>query len=226
MVRSHDILCDSSALISLGDSCLDSLLYFLHERFHLRFIIPPEVEQEIITRPISSGLHQYYFSALKMQKALEDGVLVKTAVGESSLTQQFLQAANHLFFLKGQPLQLLHPGEAGMLAIAQQLGVSTLLIDERTTRMLVEAPFRMKAHLEEEFGIHVMVNKSNLDRFAELTRDMQILRSSEMLILGYENGFLNHFSRPRDALEAALYKVKFTGCSIGFEEIKEFLKSV
>ncbi|HLC68687.1 MAG TPA: hypothetical protein VJH24_02510 [Candidatus Bilamarchaeaceae archaeon] len=220
-----DVLCDSSSLISLGDSCLDGLLYFLHEKYQIRFIIPPEVENELITRPISGGLKQYYFSALKMKRAMRDSVIVKTPAQTGSHTQEILNAANHMFFIKGKPLALLHPGEAGMLALAQELDISQVLIDERTTRMLIEAPFLLKKHLEEEFGVTTMVNKKNFETLNQQIRNMQVIRSSELLILGYEQGFLQHFPEPREALEAALYKVKFSGCSIGFNEISEFLQS-
>lgn len=226
MKKSRDVLCDSSSLISLGDSCLDNVLYFLHKRFGIRFVIPPEVEYEVITRPLSNGLFQYYFSSLKMKKALKDKVLVKAAKSERPLTQKILETANHLFFMKGRPLRLIHAGEAGMIALAQELGVSTILIDERTTRMLIENPISLKKHLEKEFSVHIMVNKRNLDRFSELTEDMSVIRSSELLILAYENGFLEGFTNRKKALEAGLYKIKFSGCSVGFKEIKEFLKLV
>ncbi len=219
-----DVLCDSSSIISLADSCLDGVLHYLHSSFGVRFIIPPEVEYEVITRPLSNGLKQYYFSALKTQKLLNDGVLVKSTPANSSMRQEVLEAANKLFFMKGKAIRLVHEGEAGMIGLARELGLSAILIDERTTRMLIETPIRLKKHLEQEFGVNVMVNKANLKKFAELTANMQVIRSSELMILAHENGFMGAFPNDKKLLEAALYKIKFSGCSITFDEISKFVR--
>lgn len=224
-MKNKDVLCDSSSLISLGDSCLDNVFYFLHEKFGVRFLIPPEVEYEVVTRPLSGGLFQYYFSALKMQKAIHDKVLATVPRSDNEpLTGQILEAANNLFFIRGGAMRLVHPGEAGMIAAAKQLGISTILIDERTTRMLIEAPDALKKHLEGEFGVHAMVNRKNLERLAELTKGLNVIRSCELLVLAYEHGFLDRFPEKQKALEAGLYRVRFSGCSLSLHEIQEFVK--
>ena len=226
-MQNADILCDTSSLVSLTDSCLDGILHFLHDHFNFRFIIPPSVEAEAITRPISGGLKQYSFSALKITQAMNRKVVIRVDADTKDEAEKILNLTNNLFFIKGRPLRLVHLGEAEMIGLARVLGLTALLIDERTTRMLIEAPFKIKEHLEQEFGVNIMINKDNLMQFSEFTKGMEIIRSSELLILAYENGYFDHFDKiKRNVLEAALYKVKFSGCAIRFDEIDTFVKNI
>jgi hypothetical protein len=92
--------------------------------------------------------------------------------------------------------------------------------------MIIEAPFRMKEHMEREFGVSIMINNENMRKISDFTRGMRSIRSSELLILGYENGYLDKFGEITNAaLEAALYKIKFSGCAIRFDEIAEYMKT-
>jgi hypothetical protein len=223
----EDLFCDSSSLISLTGSCLDNVVYYLSDNFKLRFVIPPFVEYESITRPIASDLKQYSFSAIKIKKLLKDKVIVKVDKDVQRKTERILYLTNNSLFVKGKPITLLQKGEAEMISLASELGVNNILIDERTTRMMIEAPFRMKEHMEKEFGVNIMVNNGNLREFSEMVRGMQVIRSSELLIVAFENGFFNDFGdMKKDALQAALYKIKFSGCSISFDEISDYIKSV
>jgi hypothetical protein len=46
-------------------------------------------------------------------------------------------------------------------------------------------------------------------------------------MLAHENGYFRHFKKlQRKAIEAALYKVRFSGCSIRFDEIEEYMSWV
>lgn len=223
----EDLFCDSSSLISLTGSCLDNVVYYISNKFQLRFVIPPFVEYETIDRPISSDLKQYSFSAIKIKKLLADKVVVKIDKDVRKKTDRILYLANNSLFVKGKPITLLQRGEAEMIALAFELGVKNILIDERTTRMMIEAPFRMKEHMEKEFGVNIMINNGNLREFSDIVRGMQVVRSSELLILAFENGFFDGFGDMKiPALEAALYKIKFSGCSISFDEVQEYIKSV
>ncbi len=222
-----EIICDSSSLISITDTGLDSSLEFLSKEFGIRFTVPSSVKWEMITRPLESDLKQYAFSAWKIQYLIDSGVLKTHDPIPESQIEQILSFANNLFYVRGKPLTLIHRGEAEMLALAHAQGVKRILVDERTTRILIEAPFRMKEHMQQEFAVNVMVNKSNLEDFAEFFKDVEITRSSEFVILAYEYGYFDKFGiNKQKALEGALYKLKYSGCSIGFDEISQFVKGL
>ena len=221
------ILCDASSLISLTDADLDSLIPYLKKHFHVQFLIPPSVEEEMVTRPIKKNLREYLYSALKIKKSIRDMELTKVSHDVTSETQKLLNAANSTFFAKGRPLRLVHYGEAEIIATAKKLGTPSLLIDERTTRLFIESPLTLKTHLEQEFNVNIMVQKSNLDFVSSFVDQMKVIRSSELIILGYENHFFDSYEdMKRDVLTAALYKIKYSGCSIGFDEIDSFTRKV
>lgn len=225
-MKTRDILCDSGSLISLTAACLDHLLYFFHENYHVRFIIPPSVEYESVRRPLESNLRKYLFSAIRIKNAIDDGVVVKVDADVGDQTAKFMDAANSMFFARGKPLRLIQQGETEMVALAKTLGVEYILIDERTTRMLIEAPLKLKEHLEKEFDVNIMVNKDNLKFLTSEIAPLRALRSSEMVMLAYEKGYFKNFQKlQREALEAALYKIKYAGCAISYDEINSYLGS-
>ncbi len=221
----RDVICDSGVLISLTAGCLDSMLYFFSERHDVRFIIPPSVEYETVTRPLYNGLRKHLFSAVRIKDAIDDGVVEVIDAKVADETRRIMGHANTLFYVKGKALRLIHYGESEMLALALATGVDNILVDERTTRMLIEAPFRLKEHMESEFGVNVMINKGSYRELSSRISQLKALRSSELVMLAYENGYFKSFSRlQREALEAALYKMKYSGCSISFDEITGYLK--
>jgi len=223
-MKTRDVLCDSGVLISLTSACLDNLLYFFAENHGVRFVIPPSVEEESVGRPMKSNLRQHLFSAVRIRDAIDDGVITVVDAKVADKTRRIMNMANNMFYIKGRPLRLIHHGESEMLALSKKLGIENILIDERTTRMLIEAPFSLKEHLEEEFRVNVMLDKK---KFKELTSEIssiQAIRSSELVMLAYENGYFRRFEKiQKKAVEAALYKMKYSGCSIGFDEINEYM---
>ncbi len=223
----RDILCDSGVLISLTSGCLDDILYFFAEHHNMRFVIPPSVEYESVTRPLQSDLRKHLFSAIRIKDMIEDGIVVVVDAKVEEQTKRLMNAANNMFYVKGKPLKLIQLGESEMLALALELGIENILIDERTTRMLIEAPFRLKEHLESEFNVNVMINKNSFRELSSKISGLKALRSSELVMLGYENGYFKSFDKlQREALEAALYKMKFSGCSISFDEISSYMATV
>jgi len=223
----RDILCDSGFLISLTSACLDSLLYFFAEKSDVRFVIPPSVEQETVTHPIEANLHRYLFSAMRIKNAIEDGVVVVVDSNVRQKAESIITTANNLYYIRGKSLHLMHLGEAEMLVLAKELGIEYVLLDERTTRMLIESPILLKEHFEKEFSVNVMVNKKNYDKLKSEISSLKALRSSEFVMLAYENGFFKNFkAKQKSAVESALYKMKYSGCSISFDEITEYLNLV
>jgi predicted nucleic acid-binding protein len=224
-MKSREVLCDSGVFISLTGSCLEKILYHLSEKFGVNFIIPPSVEEEMVKRPLTRRMKNYAFSAIKIKSAISDGIIITVNADVAGEASKILHAANNMFFAKGRGIQLIQMGEAEMLALAKRLDISNILIDERTTRMLIEAPFKMKEHLQEELGVNVMVDRKSLTEFSSYVKGMSAIRSCELVMLAYENGFFDHFGDlKKQALEAAFYKVRFSGCSLRFDEIEDYMK--
>jgi hypothetical protein len=222
-VEGKYVLCDSSSLISLTGSCLDSLLYYFRDNFGTRFLIPQSVEYEAVTRPLSLRTKIYCFSALRIKDMINDEVIEVLQEDAKAETKELMDIGNKIFYARGRPIRLIHLGETEMLAIAKKLQVNSLLMDERTTRVLVESPVSLAKHFEKEFHTNVMVNKKNLSSFAEKVGRMDVIRTTELAYLASENGFFKNFEGlESQAVEAALYKLKFSGCAISFRELEEY----
>jgi len=218
------IVCDSSALISITDAGLFGALVVVHKNLQGNLVIPEGVKYESIDRPINNP--QYAFSAVRLKRALLDGIF-QLANPNPITTQKVLSLTNNLFMINGKPLTLVHEGEAELVALAIDNNLSTILIDERTTRMFIEDPISMKNHMEKEWNAKITINQKAFQEFQMLTRNIHALRSSEILALAHD---LNYFAKFRElrekAFESALYALKFNGCAISFDEIKELLRDI
>jgi hypothetical protein len=219
------VLCDSSSLISLTDSCLDSLLYYFRDTFGVKFLIPKSVEHEAVSRPLSLRTKIYCFSALRIKDMINDNVLEVIPESAEAETKELMDLGNSIFYARGRPIRLIHLGETEMLAIGKKLQITSLLMDERTTRVLVENPVSLAKHFQEEFHTNVMVNKKNLSAFTERVGPMDVLRTTELLYLASEKGFFKTFGNlEAQAAEAALYKLKYSGCAVSFHELEEYAR--
>ncbi|MFA6213992.1 MAG: hypothetical protein WC717_01820 [Candidatus Micrarchaeia archaeon] len=219
----QSIVCDSSSLISLTDSCFVHILYFLKKKYRGSFIIPPSVEKECVEQPMH--LKNYALHAIRLKRAIAEGTIDVVAAAPGKRAEEVSFAANGIFHVEGTPLRLLHAGEADVISLALELGVENILMDERTTRMLVEDPESLRGHLEHELGRQIGINDGNLSAFSRATRKLRFFRSTELLLLAYEKGyFADYRELERDAVEASLYKLKYSGCAIGFGEIGEYAR--
>jgi len=226
-INSNSIVCDASSLISITDAGLFGALVIVSRNLTGNLIISEAVQRESIERPIKNP--QYAFSAVRLKRALLDGVF-NVAHPNPETTQKILDLTNNIFLAGGQngsPMRIVHQGEAELLALAVDNNLSTLLIDERTTRLFIEDPYSIKNHMEKEFRTKMWVNQKALQEFQIMTRGIHAIRSSEIIALAYEMSYFSKFRELKEkAFESALYSIKFNGCAISFDEINEIIKEV
>ncbi len=216
---------DTGPLISLSDNCLLWVLREIKERS--RFLITPTVYYEAVQHPLE--IRKYELNALRIEEAVRNGVLefpprhLMEKAGD--ISRDILHSANRIFYIRGEPLKILHRGEAEVLALATLTETRLVVIDERTGRKLTEDWKDVRRRLRERYG-PVKVNRTALDEYLSLTGDLRFVRSSEIIALAYEKGLFDSYPDPRKFLEAALYAVKYHGCAVGSEEIDEYLMGV
>lgn len=226
-IAPNSIVCDSSSLISITDAGLFGALVVVGRNLQGSLLISEAVQNESIDRPINNP--QYAFSAVRLKRALLDGIF-QLARPNPNTTQKILELTNSMFYvggMGGRALNLVHQGEAELLAIAVDNNLSTLMIDERTTRMFIEDPIGMKNHMEKEFSSKITVNQKSFQEFQIMTRNIHAIRSAEVVGLAYDMNYFGKFRELKEkAFESALYSLKFSGCAISFDEIKELVKEV
>ena len=219
----QSLVCDSSSLISLTDSCFVHVFYFLKRKFKGCFLIPDSVEYECVQHPMQMRMHALH--AVRLKRAILDGAITLEPLSSREKSNEIKWLANNLFYAGGTPLRLLHEGEADMIALALETGVSNLLVDERTTRLLAEDPEALRKHLELELSRPITADEANLSAFSRIVKGMRFFRSSELLILAYERGYFKEYKElEEDAIEAALYRLKYAGCAVGMGEIEDYVE--
>jgi hypothetical protein len=212
------IVCDSSSLISLTDNCL---LFVLRELHGVEYYIPKGVEQEIVAYPMRTK--RFELPAIRLKQLITDGtVSVYDHPSIYEYSKRVADLANRLFSYKKKFVKIIHEGEAQSLGCMNALGSNVLLTDERTVRHLIENPEQLKQYMESRTRYKLHMDEPVLRQISKEMRGFEVIRSSELVAYAYDRGLLERFGSPK-ILDAALWGLKFSGCSITGDEIKEYL---
>lgn len=216
---------DTSTLISLSESCLFNLFGHLKEKNKIEFLISESVYNEAVQKPLE--INRFKLSAVRIKEGVSKGIIqvVKNSSEMDEIIAYIEQFSENIFMSREKTVKVMHRGEIDALALVKHAGAKTLIIDEKTTRMIIEDPFELKRIIEKRQGINILLNKKRYDEFKKYLLDFSIIRSSELIALAFEQGLLaRELGEDKEALEAALYSVKFQGCALSEYEIEHFLK--
>ena len=201
---------------------LTDLLVNLKKIFKGKFIIPKDVKYEIIDRPLT--IKKFKLEALKLKKLLDDKILEMPSsikISEQEIkekSEEILRKSNSSYFTKGNFMHIIDKGESSCLAlniIAKEKGFeSVIVVDERTTRMIGEAPENLRKLFESK--LH---SKIELKKDFSFLQNIKFIRSSELVYVGYKKNLTN--LKNGNVLEALLYATKYKGCAISFNEIEK-----
>lgn len=221
------IVVDSSSLITISDNCMIKIIKHLAEMEKIKFIVPESVYDESVLKPLR--IRQYELNAVRIKDAVEEGY-IKVAK-TSQVIQKTMQAiegiSEKICTANGKPLKLIQLGETEALALAKEINARVVLVDERTTRMLIEEPQNMRGFLERRHHKQINIDPDFAKKFMDMFKEIKIIRSVELIALAYESGaFSQEVHKSKDALEASLWAAKFAGCAVSEEEIKDYLDLV
>jgi hypothetical protein len=214
---------DAGPIISLTTSNLLWLLDYLKANFQGKFYITPTVKRELIDHPIETK--KFKFEALQVQYRISKGVLDVTSSKElNDLAEQLYVLANHSFICKGHNIKMVSIAEMEVLAWTIISGAQAAVVDERTTRLLIEDPETLRRILVGNLNCDVEIDQQNMNRFSAITKDVRIIRSTELVLVAYEHHILDKYllhtaNDHKILLESLLWNVKLHGCSVTREEI-------
>lgn len=217
------IIFDSSTLITFSLNGLFEEFRNLKKIFNGKFIITSDVKHEIIDKPLS--IKRFELEALKLKQLLDEGVLEMPEslnikdIEISKKTQEFLNIANSTFSSNREKIHMIDSGEASCLALSRILNErkirNVIAVDERTTRMFGEKPENLRKLFEKKLHTKICGVEKNYNFF----KGFEFVRSAELIYVAYERGAVtlkNGF-----VLDALLFAMKFKGCAISYDEIKE-----
>lgn len=215
------IVADSSSLISLALNCMSCVLGELD----VKVTVTPAVYDEVVTRPAKS--RKYALEALRIKKLFREGV-ISTVEANKATCDRILELSNSVFEAKGKALKIIHLGEAEALALVKDLGADAFLIDERTTRLLVEDPTSLEGFLAGKGKSKIRMNKERFGELSSYVPKVPVLRSTEIAALAYERGILGGMlnASGKNILDATLSALKYSGCSIAWSEIDEYMRII
>ncbi len=228
----RSIVFDSSAIISIATNNLLWVLKSLKEKFRGNFYITESVKEEIIDYPIKTK--KFKLEAMQILSLISDGVLeVYSNDKVKERSYYFSNLINNMFEARGEFIQVVQKGEMESLALVEYLSSNAFVIDERTTRVIIENPLKLLKLLGRKLHTKIKLNKNSLKAF-KVIGDINVIRTSELLAVAFELGILDKYIEDkenlvgkdlkRDLLDGVLWGLKLKGCAISSNEINELLR--
>jgi len=223
------IIFDSGPIISLT---MNNLLWIL-EPFkkinNANFCITPFVKKELVDTPLTKT-KRFMFEALQVMHYIENKTIKIISNNEiKRQTSKLLEIANNCFGAFGHNINIVHEAEMSAIALCLQKNADALVVDERTARLLIENPKKLLNILEHTLHTNVRENKNNIKEFREMTKNVKIIRSVELVTVAYEKGLLDKYlantpDSKKILLESVLWGVKLNGCAVSKRELEQIIR--
>lgn len=229
-VKAKKIVFDTGPIITLAINNLLWLLEDLKNSFNGEFYITPKVKEELIDKPIHTK--KFRFEAIQLLPLITNGILkIYDSNTLGSLSEQILSLSNSSYEAKNNWMKILHPAETEVVAAAIEMNADAIVIDETTTRYLIENPEKIISRLNRKLHTHITLNKVNIKKLQDLFKGINVIRSFELSLIGYELGLFDKYvdddsaklvpDLKREVLIGVLWALKLNGCSVKNEDIDD-----
>jgi len=213
---------DTGPIISLATNDLLWTLKELKKEFNGNFIISDIVKKELIDKPLKTK--KYKFEAITILNLVKENVL-QIVPTPKNFFGKLKPLMNKLYYLPPDNyITTVHDGEISSLALAIEKRAEAFVVDERTTRLLIEDPIKLLELLRKKLHTRVLVNEENLNKFLELVKNIKVIRSTELMMIAYEKNLFKNLEKltaKKELIDGLLWGLKLRGCSIAEDEIKE-----
>lgn len=229
MKKMEGIVFDAGPVISLSMNSLLFVISELKKHYDGIFVITPAVKSELIDVPIK--IKRFKLESLQVLKLILDGTFNMVSDPKiSAMRDKLSDLANNIYSYNKSPIRILHSGELEAISAAVVLKMDTLVIDERTTRVLMESPGSLKKLLHKKLHKSLDVDTNRLNEFLSYVKGIRIVRSAEFATAAFRLGIINkemvsvgedkivpHLNS--EILDSVLWGVKLKGCAISESEI-------
>ena len=186
------LIFDAGPIISLATNNLLWILEPLKKKFNGKFYITEAVRKEVVDRPLETK--KFKFEAIQVESLIEKGVLeIIDNVFIRENTPRLLNTANEIFGAYGNYMKIVHFAEISVIAAAVNINSDAIVIDEKTTRFLIENPRMIVEILKKTLHTSISVNENNLKEFNNTVKNIKAIRSIELVTIAYEQGLLNSY---------------------------------
>ncbi len=224
------IVFDSGPIISLSVNNLLWILKPMKEFFQGDFFITQGVKKELVDNPFMGK--RFKFEAMQVERLIEDQV-IKVAFHPNikTIAEKLLFLANNSYSTNGSSLHLFQHAEIESLAFALLSNADAVVIDERATRALIENPESLRFIMEKRLHKPVRINNKNILEFRNMTKNLKIIRSTELASVAFEKNLLEKYTinipnSRKELLDSVLWGLKLNGCAISQDEISTLVKEM
>jgi len=220
------IVFDSGPIITFALNSLLPMMKFLQEEYKGIFYIPNDVEKEIIAQPSKSK--KFGFESYMVRGLLKDNIVevFDTKIYRQE-TEIITTLANGIYSINGRDLYILNAGELDALVLAKNINADAVVVDERTTRVILENPYRLVKYLEKKFHGKVEINKDKLKEFEKHFSTLKIIRSVELALVAFDKGYFDTmaaYENKIDFVSSLLWALKLHGSAVSEREIAALIK--
>ena len=219
------IVFDSGPIISITMNHILGTLKLIKNYYPGKFIITESVKNELVDRPLN--IKNFMFEALQTLRCINQGV-IEVAHDDKihKLGLRLETLANNIFKARGSWIRIVHIAEMETVAAALLYNSEAIVIDERTTRLMIEKPQELHKILEHKLHTKIFINHKNLNEFLKLAKGIKVIRSIELILIAYEKGLFDKYipdmPNPKKLLlDAMLWGIKLDGCSVSRKEIEK-----
>lgn len=222
------VVFDAGPVISLATNGLLWLLSKLKAGSKSHFYVSEAVKKELVDVPLNTK--KFKFEALKVNHSIDDNTIeVLKSFEIDQKAELLLGQANTIFYGHNNPIRIVHYGEMSGLAAAIHVKAECFVVDERTTRLLIENPRKLKNILSHTLHTEIRVDQRKLREFLKTVGGIKIIRSVEIAVIAYELGYLDIYltnvpSPKKTLLESVLWGLKLNGCSVSNNDIGRILR--
>ena len=224
---------DTSTIISIATNNLLYILKELKRRFNGQFLISNAVKEEVILTPLKSK--RFKLEAMQILSLVaEKIIIIHDSLEIRNQANHISNLANSIFSTNGKSIKIIQKGEAEAIALSIKFN-STLAVDERTTRILLENPKLLQNLLSSKTHANISLNQKVLDKLNFIINKIPIIRSTELMVAAYDLNLLNSYLNPKEReivpinlkkslLDGLLWGLRLRGCAISTYEINEIIK--
>jgi len=222
------IFFDTGPIISIVMSRMSWILPELKKKYGGKFYITPAVKRELVERPLN--IKRFEFEALQTLKLINDGIFEVYEKIPKQKIVQLTSLANNSFTINNKNVDIVQSGEMESVAAALDLGAEAVVVDERTTRLLVEGSTELEKMLSRKFQKEVVADHQKLTQVFKLLDGLKIIRSVELVAVAYRMSLFDSYQPPQKdgkevLVDSVLWAMKFNGCAVSEDEIGD-LKTV
>ncbi len=222
------LIFDAGPIISLATNNLLFILEPLKKEFNGKFYLTESVKKELVDRPFE--IKKFKFEAIQVEKLIEQGTLeILDTDFIRAETPKLFGISNNIFSAFNHDMKIVHFAELSVIAAALDLKADAIVLDEKTTRLLIENPKTLLEIMRKTLHTSISINESNLKEFRNKVRNIRVIRSVELVAMAYEHKILDSYitnmpDARKNLLESVLWGVKLNGCAVSKEEIEQIVK--